>query len=114
MVYFLIDNHFIENDYKYNSGFFTEMNLLAINLDYNIENIPYYKNSKYFYRNLLQHKKLNIEILNQYVYKPEISNNQISYNYFNVKKKKGYTQLPHWGCERNEGTPCVVFGIHFD
>mgnify|MGYP001241065278 CR=1 FL=1 len=98
MVFVLIDNTFIENDYIYNSGFFSSINIIAININFKIYKNPYYKNSKWFFRDIFKHIKTDIEKLNTLKYKPIIRTNLISDNYYNIKKPRGdvisYEVLP--------------------
>ena len=98
MVYFLINNHFIENDYNYNNSYFIKKNIIPINIDYFIKSSPYYENSRYFFRTFTINNLYDIENFNNKKIKPAITNNRISNNFFNVKKGPGkvtnYESIP--------------------
>ena len=89
MVYFLINNHFIENDYNYNNSYFTKNNIIPINIKYFIKTLPYYENSRYFLRSFFLKDLYNTENYNNKKFKPIITNNRISNNFYNIKKGPG-------------------------
>ena len=96
MVYFLIDNYFIDNSLKNNKGFFFSKCLVPININYSLDKFPYYQNSRYYYRDLKDILKNDI----QKTAKPYSKSNRISDIYYNPKKNKGkiikYEYIPRY------------------
>ena len=84
MVYFLIDNNFIDTSLKNNKGFFLDKCLVPINATYKLDKFPYYQNSRYYYRYLEDILKNN----KQKTTKPCSKSNRISDIYYNPKKKQ--------------------------
>ena len=86
MVYFLIDDSYIQDSRKINSSYFFEKGLIPINISYKLNKIPYYENSRHYYRELIScienddfQKKL----------KPINKSSRLNTIYYNPKKTKG-------------------------
>ena len=89
MVFTMIDNHFIENDYKYNNSYFIKNNIIPVNIDYIIKAKPYYENSRFFFQSFDVHDLFDKNKFISKKIKPIVNNNRVSKNYFNIKKAPG-------------------------
>ena len=67
MVYFIIDLSLIPN---YNNSYYWNTGLIPINSTYHITNIPYYKNSRYIFRDINQPVDFNKLLNNSTINKP--------------------------------------------
>lgn len=86
MVYFLIDNSYISDSLKYNHGFFWNSGIIPINIDYKLDKIPYYENSRHLYRDIRKIQDAGIFTKST---KPIKNSSRISELYYNPKKRKG-------------------------
>lgn len=86
MVYFLIDDSYIIESKINNSSYFFNKGLIPINISYKLSKIPYYENSRYYYRDLIEFIKNN-----DLKKKPKPINKTSRLNtiYYNPKKTKG-------------------------
>ena len=55
----LLDSNLFHN--KYNSNFFKDNYIIPINCSINIVKLPYYENSKYYYRDIQNQDKYDID-----------------------------------------------------
>ena len=85
MVRFLIDNNTISISVKLNKGYFWDRGLIPINFSYKLQKIPYYENSRHFFRELNLFGESNYLKKN----KPIKNSKRISTLYYNPKKTKG-------------------------
>jgi len=91
MVYFLIDNSYILTTIKYNNRFFWNKGLIPININYKLNKIPYYENSRYYYRNtekLIDKKIIDKKTVDKKL-KPVQNSSRLSDLYYNSKKSRG-------------------------
>ena len=86
MVYFLIDDSYVIESKKNNSSYFFSKGLIPINISYRLNKIPYYENSRYYYRDLIELIK-NDNL--QKKPKPINKTSRLNTIYYNPKKTKG-------------------------
>ena len=81
----LLDSNLFHN--KYNSNFFKDNYIIPINCSINIAKLPYYENSKYYYRNIQNH--VDLDKFMQKSNKPKKIANNISQHFYNPKFGRG-------------------------
>ena len=74
----LLDSNLFHN--KYNSNFFKDNYIIPINCSINIAKLPYYENSKYYYRNIQNH--VDLDKFMQKSNKPKKIANNISQHFY--------------------------------
>ena len=88
MVLLLIDNSILDND-KVNSNYFTDNNVILLNTNLGIMKLPYYYNSKHYYRDFCIQDLSNIEEVSKKKNKPVNYAKFSSKSFYNPKQKKG-------------------------
>ena len=88
MVLLLIDDSILDND-EVNSNYFTDHNIIPLNSDIGIMKLPYYYNSKHYYRDLSLKDLSDIETISQKRLKPVNYAKYTSQSFYNPKQNKG-------------------------
>ena len=81
----LLDSNLFHN--RYNSNFFKNNYIISINCSINIVKLPYYENSKYYYRDIKNY--VDIDKYMQKSNKPKKIANNISPHFYNPKFGRG-------------------------